>query len=105
MEIRSVGASLPSVVSDRTDRGKKEVQAEQSAERTSAKQEDKPSPAVQNFELVSFKAFFSVDENKNVVIKIADADGKVVRQIPPAEYLKLAETLSESGRHLFHLEA
>lgn len=46
-----------------------------------------------------------MDENKNVVIRIMDDEGNVVKQIPPVEYLKMAETLSESRKALFHLEA
>lgn len=108
MEIKNIDASLPSMVSEmgRTEKGGKDAQTEQVAARIDAKQQDAQSaPAAAHFEIASFKAFFAVDENKNVVIRIKDAEGNVVKQIPPAEYLKMAEMLSESSKTLFHLEA
>lgn len=108
MEIKNIDASLPSIVSEngRTEKGGKDAQTQQAAAQISAKpQETQNAPAAANFETVSFKAFFAVDENKNVVIRIMDDEGNVVKQIPPAEYLKMAETLSESRKTLFHFEA
>ncbi|MFY9270025.1 MAG: flagellar protein FlaG [Candidatus Manganitrophaceae bacterium] len=105
MEIKSIHASLSSIVSemDRTEKGGKDAQTKQVAVRISAKHQDGQLPAA-HFEIASFKAFFAVDENKNVVIRIKDAEGNVVKQIPPAEYLKMTETLSESSKNLFHFE-
>jgi uncharacterized FlaG/YvyC family protein len=51
------------------------------------------------------KAYFAVDENKNVVIKIEDENGKVVRQIPPEEYLKMVDKIKQSAEKLFHTVA
>ncbi|KJR42800.1 Flagellar protein FlaG protein [Candidatus Magnetoovum chiemensis] len=51
------------------------------------------------------RAFFDVDENRNVVIKIVDSNGELIKQIPPEEYIKMSETLDESFKNLFHLEA
>jgi len=51
------------------------------------------------------KAYFAVDDNKNVVIKITDDTGKIVRQIPPEDYLKMAQKLDENIKSLFHKEA
>ncbi len=61
--------------------------------------------AVQKPEPVSYKAFLAVDENKNVVIRVIDSDGKVIRQIPPEDYLKMAASLKEIAKNLFHTEA
>lgn len=108
MEIKNIDAGLPSMVSEigRTQKGGKDAQTDQVAVQTAADRHDaKSAPAAAHFEIASYKAFFAVDENKNVVIRIKDAEGNVVKQIPPAEYLKMAETLSESSKNLFHLEA
>ncbi|MBF0564269.1 MAG: flagellar protein FlaG [Nitrospirae bacterium] len=52
----------------------------------------------------SQKAFFAVDDQKNVVIRIVDAQGNVVKQIPPDEYLKSAQAMETSNQKLFHTE-
>jgi uncharacterized FlaG/YvyC family protein len=108
MEIKNIDASLRSIVSEigRTQKGRKDAETVRVETQVSAKhQETRSAPAAAHFEIASFKAFFAVDENKNVVIRIKDAEGNVVKQIPPAEYLKMAEMLSESSKILFHLEA
>jgi uncharacterized FlaG/YvyC family protein len=51
-----------------------------------------------------YKAFFAIDENKNVVIKVVDQEGNLVRQIPPEEYLKVAESMKMISKKLLHLE-
>jgi uncharacterized FlaG/YvyC family protein len=51
------------------------------------------------------KAYFAVDDKKNVVIKIEDENGKVVRQIPPEEYLKMVDKIEQSAEKLFHTVA
>ncbi|QWR76717.1 flagellar protein FlaG [Candidatus Magnetomonas plexicatena] len=50
------------------------------------------------------KAVFAVDENKNVVIRILDSGGKVVKQIPAEDYVKMAQQLEQSAKSLFHKE-
>lgn len=60
---------------------------------------------VQKPEPVSYKAFLAVDENRNVVIRVVDSDGKMIRQIPPEDYLKTAAALKEITKNLFHTEA
>lgn len=47
------------------------------------------------------KAVFAVDQDKNVNIQIIDEDGKVVRQIPAAEYREMAKKLSEVVKSLY----
>ena len=50
------------------------------------------------------KVFFALDENKNVVIRIVDSEGKLLRQIPPEEYLKMVEHLQNHTKNLFSVE-
>lgn len=54
--------------------------------------------------ITSYKAFFALDENKNVIIKVVDNDGNLIRQIPPEEYLKMVESLKMISEKLLHLE-
>lgn len=58
----------------------------------------------ENNAAIFYKAFFAVDENKNVVIKVVDSDGNLIRQIPPEEFLKVAESLKNVTKKLLHLE-
>ena len=51
-----------------------------------------------------YKAFFAIDENKNIVIRVVDQEGNLVRQIPPEEYLKATESLKMVSKRLLHLE-
>jgi uncharacterized FlaG/YvyC family protein len=51
------------------------------------------------------KAFFAVDENENVVIRVVDSEGRIVRQFPPEEYLRTVEVLKGTVQNLLHLEA
>lgn len=53
----------------------------------------------------SYSAYFAVDENNNVVIRIVDSDGNLVRQIPPEEYIRMKEALKETIKNLLNLEA
>lgn len=50
------------------------------------------------------KAFFAVTEDESVVIKIVDEEGKLIRQIPPEEYLKMVEFLKNNHKNLFSVE-
>ncbi len=50
------------------------------------------------------RAFFAIDENSRVVIRIVDSEGNVVRQIPPEEFLKAVEALKENMQHLLDRE-
>jgi uncharacterized FlaG/YvyC family protein len=54
---------------------------------------------------VSHKAFFAVDENKNVIIRIVDSEGNIVKQIPPEEYVNMIDNMKELNRNLLHKEA
>lgn len=52
----------------------------------------------------SNRAFFALDDDKNVVIRIVDSEGNLVKQVPPEEYQKTADLLKDSMRDLFHVE-
>ncbi len=49
-------------------------------------------------------AFFSVDKDGNVVIKIVDSEGKVIRQIPPEEYIAMVRELKKAIKNLIDIE-
>ncbi|MBF0473846.1 MAG: hypothetical protein HQK91_02615 [Nitrospirae bacterium] len=51
------------------------------------------------------KAFFVVDENNNVFVKVVSPDGKCVEQMQPEEYMKMSDDMDSSGISLFHVEA
>ncbi len=50
------------------------------------------------------KAFFALTEDKNIVIKIVDEEGNLLRQIPPEEYLKMVKFLKNNNKNLFTKE-
>jgi uncharacterized FlaG/YvyC family protein len=50
-------------------------------------------------------AYFAVDDKNNVVIRVIDAKGTIVKQIPPDEYLKMVKSMNEIQGHLFHTKA
>lgn len=50
------------------------------------------------------KAFFAVTEDENVVIRIVDSEGKLIRQIPPEEFLKTAEFLQSNNKNILSVE-
>ncbi len=52
-----------------------------------------------------YRAYFAVDENKNVVIRIADATGKVVNQLPPEAVLKADQILDDVLHKIFDVKA
>jgi hypothetical protein len=52
-------------------------------------------------ELYDLKPVFAVDEDKNIVIRFLDKKGKIVRQIPPDEYLNMVKKLQEAIGNLY----
>ncbi|MCL0037002.1 flagellar protein FlaG [Thermodesulfovibrionales bacterium] len=54
--------------------------------------------------LFELRAAFVVDDYNNVVIQFIDEEGEVVRQIPPEEFIKMAERMRENIENLFHKE-
>ncbi|AHF68510.1 flagellin FlaG [Pseudomonas cichorii JBC1] len=59
------------------------------------------------FQSVRRNLEFSIDEDSGkVIVKVIASDsGEVVRQIPNAEILKLADSLSDAHSLLFHAKA
>lgn len=51
--------------------------------------------------LLDLKAVFALDKEKNVVIRFLDQKGKVVRQIPPEEYVNMIKKFKENVESLF----
>lgn len=49
-------------------------------------------------------AFFAVDDSNNVVIKIVNGKGELIKQIPPEDYLKMVEKMEKNSGKLFHKE-
>ncbi|KJU83777.1 Flagellar protein FlaG protein [Candidatus Magnetobacterium bavaricum] len=50
------------------------------------------------------KAYFEIDEDDKVIIKVVDGEGKLLRQIPPDDYRKSVRRLEEAYNKLFHKE-
>ncbi len=78
------------------------LKADSAAEQKKALSESVPEKKVQ---VGPYRAYFAVDENNNVVIRVVDDKGNVVRQIPPEEYIKMKEALRETIKNLLDLEA
>lgn len=84
-----------------TVKNNQEVQAEESREVSKIEIKPEIKPEIKN---VQTKAFFAVTENENVVIRIVDSEGNVLRQIPPEEFLKASEFLKNNHKNLFSVE-
>ncbi|MCR4288146.1 MAG: flagellar protein FlaG [Deltaproteobacteria bacterium] len=69
-----------------------------------AKPEVKEAPKAPEINVNVTKAVFAVDGDKNVVVRIIDSDGKVLRQIPPEEYMATVARLRELAKSLFDTE-
>lgn len=52
----------------------------------------------------SNRAFFALEDDGRVVVRIVDEEGQIVKQIPPEEYIKTAKALKENVNNLFHRE-
>lgn len=75
------------------------------APRDEAKPEVKEAPKAPENNVPQTKAVLAVDGDKNVVVRIIDSDGKVLRQIPPEEYMATVARLRELAKTLLDLEA
>jgi uncharacterized FlaG/YvyC family protein len=54
--------------------------------------------------LLDLKAVFALDKEKNVVIRVLDKKGEIVRQYPPEEYINMIKKLKENVENLFSKE-
>ncbi|MBF0344893.1 MAG: hypothetical protein HQL06_11760 [Nitrospirae bacterium] len=50
------------------------------------------------------KAYFEIDDDDKIVIKVVDAEGKLLKQIPPDDYKKSVRRLEEVYKKVFHKE-
>ncbi len=70
--------------------------------------ENKSKDIVQSKEILdgkeSKKAFFALDDNDNVVIRIVDSEGNLIKQIPPEEYQKTVDLLNDNMKNILHIE-
>ena len=75
-----------------------------SAPRDEPRPEVKEAPKAPEINVPHTRAVFAVDGDKNVVVRIIDTDGKVLRQIPPEEYMATVARLRELSKSLFDTE-
>jgi uncharacterized FlaG/YvyC family protein len=54
--------------------------------------------------LFDLKAVFALDKEKNVVIRVLDKKGEIVRQYPPEEYINMIKKFRENIENLFSKE-
>ncbi|MDI6729202.1 MAG: flagellar protein FlaG [Thermodesulfovibrionales bacterium] len=74
-------------------------------ERLRDKQQNKDNQSVSvGNGLLDLKAIFALDKEKNVVIKVLDKKGEVVRQYPPEEYINMIKKFKENVESLFSKE-
>ncbi len=109
MEVRNIDIRLYSLFNTANrsaGKGKEVVPAQLSSgenkKSETVKKEDaqKYKPA----DVLSHKAYFVVDEDRNIVIRVVDSEGKVVRQLPPDEYLQMMKSLKETFKNLIDVE-
>ena len=73
-------------------------------ERASSGKSNKSLPIIDSKIFVN-RAYFSIDDGGNIIIKVTDPKGELVRQIPPEDFIKAAEALKESFGNILDLEA
>lgn len=54
--------------------------------------------------VTSYRALWVIDEKNNVLIRIEDEEGNLIRQIPPEEIVKLKEKMGELIKNYFKIE-
>lgn len=65
------------------------------------KKEQEAKPVVTN----NYRALWVIDEKNNVLIRIEDEKGNLIRQIPPEELVNLKERINELMKNYFKIEA
>lgn len=68
----------------------------------SAARVDKPSESQDNSP--ELKAIFAVDDNKNVVVRLVDKNGKTIMQFPPEQLIKMSKELKLPLKNFFNKE-
>ncbi|MBI5237446.1 MAG: flagellar protein FlaG [Deltaproteobacteria bacterium] len=97
-------SGMPPAYAEKTQPAVRERATKDPAPQDEAKPEVKDAPKAPEINVNGTKAVFAVDDNKNVIIRIFDSDGKLLRQIPPEEYLATAMRLRDAAKTLFDME-
>lgn len=66
-----------------------------------SKKEQESKPVVTN----NYRALWVIDEKNNVLIRIEDEKGNLIKQIPPEELVNLKERINELMKNYFKVEA
>ncbi len=54
--------------------------------------------------VANYRAILEMDKDNNIIIKIMDSEGKIVRQIPPQEYIEMISAWKENVKAILHVE-
>ncbi|KJU84328.1 Flagellar protein FlaG protein, partial [Candidatus Magnetobacterium bavaricum] len=82
---------------------KQKTKTTQVEEEIKAKEKEKQKE--KEYEKNFSKAYFAIDDKDNVVIRIVDYEGKLIRQIPPEDYIKMLEAMDKNIESLFSTKA
>jgi uncharacterized FlaG/YvyC family protein len=85
----------------------REAEAKAEAENMNAKLAVKQAEALKASPpvLASQEVSYAIDNDDNVIIRIVDKKtGKVVKQLPPEEYLEMSDKLKRISGQIFHVE-
>jgi len=85
----------------------REAEAKAEAENMNAKLAVKQAEALKASPpvLTSQEVSYAIDNDDNVIIRIVDKKtGKVVKQLPPEEYLEMSDKLKRISGQIFHVE-
>ncbi|MCG6553737.1 MAG: flagellar protein FlaG [Candidatus Magnetominusculus sp. LBB02] len=102
---KDAGVDIPNKVANLAQGNHTQSAAQSGKEANDKNRPSTPTPA--ESALFSNSAYYSVEKNEtdntqSVVVKIVDANGNVVRQIPPEDLLKSASELNITPNNLFH---
>lgn len=103
MEVKAVNMSgMTTAYTEKIQPAARERVSRGLAPQDEAKPEVKEAPKAPDVNKT--KAVFEVDGNKNVIIRIFDSEGKLLRQIPSEEYIATVARLRELAKSLLDLE-
>ncbi len=106
------GQAVSGQANSRTNGGKAVPDDLVTINSTTGRQADKPSSlqagstkAASTSVLLGEKGVIALDDDKNVVVRFFDNNGKIVQQYPPDEYLRMMKELNLVTESLFHKKA
>ncbi len=67
-----------------------------------AVRENKPSASQEDS--AKFKAIFAIDDNKNIVVRLIDKNGKTIMQFPAEHLIRISKELKLPVKNLFNKE-